>query len=123
MRTDLENFHATTSGQRPGRILCYASFVDDLQRRLVEHTGTTDLATHYGMARRTLVGPRQPADLPRLSRLRDVDGQQAIIATRHQQRSAHSQVARPAVQVQAAQRARLSGVAQLVAAERAIIRQ
>jgi len=66
MRTDLENFHATTSGQRPGRILCYASFVDDLQRRLVEHTGTTDLATHYGMARRTLVGPRRPADLPPL---------------------------------------------------------
>lgn len=49
MRNDLENFRATTEHRRPGRILYYTHFVDDLHRRVVEHIGTEDFARHYGM--------------------------------------------------------------------------
>lgn len=66
MTTDLENFHATVSHQRPGRVLYHGSFVEDLQKRVVEHIGTKDIAGHYGMARSSGVGPRRPADLPPL---------------------------------------------------------
>lgn len=66
MRNDLENFLATTSHQRPGRILYHGSFVEDLQKRVVAHIGTTDIGGHYGMARSSGVGPRRPAELPAL---------------------------------------------------------
>ncbi|HOD83765.1 MAG: methylcobalamin:coenzyme M methyltransferase [Planctomycetes bacterium ADurb.Bin126] len=48
MSTDLENFHATVSHQRPDRILYYASFTPDLERRVREHVGGGDIAEHYG---------------------------------------------------------------------------
>lgn len=66
MRSDLENFRATTAHQRPGRILYHASFVEDLHKRVVEHIGTTDIAGHYGFARSAGIGPRRPPDLPPL---------------------------------------------------------
>jgi uroporphyrinogen decarboxylase len=66
MRTDLESFRATTAHQRPGRILCRASFVEDLYQRVVAHIGTTDIGGHYGMARSRGIGPVRPAGLPEL---------------------------------------------------------
>lgn len=47
--SDLESFVATVSHRRPGRILAYASFTDDLKRRVMVHAGTEDLISHYGM--------------------------------------------------------------------------
>jgi uroporphyrinogen decarboxylase len=76
MRNDIENFQATTSHQRPGRILYHGSFVADLQKRVVEHIGTQDISGHYGMARASGVGPRRPADLPALDYERYWHGQE-----------------------------------------------
>jgi uroporphyrinogen decarboxylase len=58
--TDLERYHATLSGRRPDRILYSAGFTPDLERRLVEHAGTEDLAAHYGLFSPVAVGPRKP---------------------------------------------------------------
>ncbi len=66
MHTDLENFIATVEHRRPGRILYRASFVEDLHDRVVEHISTSDIAGHYGFARRTNVGPQRPDHLPPL---------------------------------------------------------
>lgn len=62
---DLENFRATTAHQRPGRILCYASFTEDLHCRVTEHAGTSRLGEHYGMFDMGGVDIRRPADLPK----------------------------------------------------------
>ena len=48
MSTDLENFHSTVSHQRPDRILYYASFTPDLERRVRDHVGGGDIDQHYG---------------------------------------------------------------------------
>lgn len=61
---DLENFRATVAHCRPGRILCYASFTEDLHRRVVEHAGTFDLGVHYGMFDLNGVSIIRPPDLP-----------------------------------------------------------
>jgi len=47
--TQRERFQATLAGERPDGILYSAGFTPDLQRRLVEHAGTEDLAGHYGL--------------------------------------------------------------------------
>ena len=49
MATELEIFRATVNHRRPERILCYASFTPDLQKRVIAHAGTEDLVKHYGM--------------------------------------------------------------------------
>jgi uroporphyrinogen decarboxylase len=66
MRTDLENFIATTEHCQPGRILYHGSFVDDLRKRVIEHIGTEDIAGYYGFSKHVFVGPRRPDDLPPL---------------------------------------------------------
>ena len=76
MRTDLDNFLATTSHRRPGRILYHGSFVEDLHKRVVEHIGTKDIAAHYGFSRSTGIGPRRPAELPPLDYARYWHGQE-----------------------------------------------
>ena len=48
MATELDNFYATCEHRRPGRILFYAHFVEDLHRRVVEHIGTEQIAEYYG---------------------------------------------------------------------------
>jgi len=63
---DLENFQATVSHCRPGRILFHGDFVADLRKRVVEHIGGRDPAIHYGMARSQGIGPRRPESLPRI---------------------------------------------------------
>ncbi len=58
--TDLEVFHATLAGERPGRVLYTADFTPDLHKRLVEHVGTEDLAGHYGFFSPVHVGMKPP---------------------------------------------------------------
>ena len=58
--TDLESFIATTEHRRPGRILYTCDFTPDLNRRLVEHTGTENLESHYGMMAQVRVGLKPP---------------------------------------------------------------
>ena len=62
--TDLENFRATIAHQRPARILRYAGFTPDLQRRVVEHAGTEDLIAHYGMVDLGGLAIRRPEGVP-----------------------------------------------------------
>lgn len=61
---DLDHFRATVAHRRPGRILCYASFTDDLHRRAVEYTGTDNLGAYYGMFDFGGVNIVRPAGLP-----------------------------------------------------------
>lgn len=49
MTTHLDNLRAVLAHQRPAWVPYRAGFTPDLQRRLVEHTGTEDLVAHYGM--------------------------------------------------------------------------
>ena len=58
--TQLERFRATVSGQRPDGVLYSADFTQDLKRRLIEHAGTEDLASHYGLFRPVGIGLRPP---------------------------------------------------------------
>jgi uroporphyrinogen decarboxylase len=60
MGTNLENFRATVEHRPPDQILYHAHYTPDLQRRLIEHTGTENLAAHYGYGGNTLVGLRKP---------------------------------------------------------------
>lgn len=69
MATELENFYATCEHRRPGRILFYAHFVEDLHRRVVEHIGTEQIAEHYGMFEPFLLEyPPRPEDAPDFSK-------------------------------------------------------
>lgn len=63
MASDLECFRATTEHRRPERVLFYASFVPDLQQRVIEHIGTEDYETHYGMLRPIHVDYKKPDHL------------------------------------------------------------
>ena len=58
--TQRERFLATVSGRRPEGILYTAGFTPDLERRLIEHAGTEDLAGHYGLFTPVGVGPIPP---------------------------------------------------------------
>ena len=60
--TDLECFHTTLNGQRPDRLLYTAGFTPDLRRRLVEHTGTEDLAGQYGFFSPVRVSAAKPPE-------------------------------------------------------------
>ncbi len=60
---DLENFRATTEHRRPGRVLCHAGFTEDLQRRVIERTGTADLGAYYGMVDLGGVSVKRPEGL------------------------------------------------------------
>jgi len=62
MTTDLEAFRDTTAHRRPPRLLYYASFTPDLQRRVVEHIGTEDFAGYYGMFQPAGVSLKAPPD-------------------------------------------------------------
>ena len=64
MATHLENFRATVEHRPPEQILCYANFTSDLERRLVEHVGTEDIAKHYGFDGGRGTGLRRPDDAP-----------------------------------------------------------
>ncbi len=61
---DLENFRATTEHRSPGRILYYAGFTEDLQRRVIDHAGTSKLDEHYGLFDFGGVSITRPANLP-----------------------------------------------------------
>ncbi len=58
--TQRERFLATVSGRRPEGILYTAGFTPDLNRRLIEHAGTEDLAGHYGFFSPVSIGPKAP---------------------------------------------------------------
>lgn len=64
MTSDPAVFRATTSHRRPERILCYAEFTPDLQKRAIAHAGTEDLGRHYGIFDHDGLGIRRPAELP-----------------------------------------------------------
>ena len=66
MATDREDFLATTSFQRPSRILYHAGFTADLHRRVVEHIGTSNIAQYYGFYQTQWVSLERPKDLPPL---------------------------------------------------------
>ena len=61
MTSYLDDFRATVDHRPPSRILYHAGFVDDLQRRVIEHIGTDDIAGHYGFDHTVGVGLRRPA--------------------------------------------------------------
>ena len=67
MSTQREDFLATTEHRRPGHILYGAGFVDDLHKRVVQHIGTGDIASHYGFFAPAGIGPQRPASLPPLN--------------------------------------------------------
>jgi uroporphyrinogen decarboxylase len=62
--TDLEAFHATVGHRRPARILYYAGFTPDLERRVREHIGGQDIAAHYGFYQPVRLDITRPAGLP-----------------------------------------------------------
>lgn len=64
MTTDLDVFRATTSHCRPERILCYANFTPDLQKRVITHAGMEYLGKHYGMVELGWLGGKRPDGLP-----------------------------------------------------------
>ena len=66
MMTQLKNYRATVEHRRPGRVLYYASFTPDLQRRVKEHVGADDIGGHYGFFEPWTVGPARPKSLPSL---------------------------------------------------------
>jgi len=66
MRSDLENFHATTSHRRPGRILFHAGFTPDLERRVKEHIKSDDIAGHYGYFAPAWITVNKPENVPDL---------------------------------------------------------
>ncbi len=66
MATDREDYLATTSHQRPSRILYYANFVQDLRQRLVQHLGTEQIHEHYGMMQQTYIQLRKPDHIPEI---------------------------------------------------------
>lgn len=63
--TDREVFEATMEHRRPDRILYYATFTPDLQRRVRDHVGTDDVARHYGFFEPADLKLRRPAGLPK----------------------------------------------------------
>jgi uroporphyrinogen decarboxylase len=62
---ELENFHATVAHEGPDRVFYYAGFTPDLERRVKEHV-VGDVDAHYGFFRPVGIGPKRPADLPKL---------------------------------------------------------
>jgi uroporphyrinogen decarboxylase len=66
MGTDLEAFRDTVAHRRPGRVLYYGGFTPDLQRRVVAHVGSEDIAAHYGFWRQKGLTRRRPEGLPPL---------------------------------------------------------
>jgi uroporphyrinogen decarboxylase len=64
--TDLEAFRATVEHRRCGRILYYASFTPDLERRVREHIGRQDIAAHYGFYEPVSLDIPRPAGVPPL---------------------------------------------------------
>jgi len=62
----LENFRAITEHGQPDRIPYYASFTEDLQRRVIDHIGKEDIAGHYGFFSTANLGIKRPEDLPDL---------------------------------------------------------
>ena len=64
--TDLAAFRSTVEHRRPSRILYYAGFTPDLERRVREHVGWGDMAAHYGFFRPTNLDIPRPANLPPL---------------------------------------------------------
>jgi uroporphyrinogen decarboxylase len=64
--THLENLQATLAHKRPAWVPYRAGFTPDLHRRMVEHTGTEDLVTHYGMTDLGGLTIAQPEGVPKL---------------------------------------------------------
>ena len=60
---DLAVFTATMAHQRPPRLLYYAKFSQDLQRRLVAHTGRADVEEYFGFFRPVVLAPKRPPDI------------------------------------------------------------
>ncbi|HUU60453.1 MAG TPA: uroporphyrinogen decarboxylase family protein [Phycisphaerae bacterium] len=73
--TDLENFRLTVSHRRPGRILYYAGFTPDLERRVKDHVGTDDIGGHYGFYATSGLGLRPPEGLEPLDFSKYWDGE------------------------------------------------
>ena len=64
--TDLEAFRSTMEHRRPSRILFNAGFTPDLERRVREHIGGGDIASHYGFFRPAGLDIPRPVNLPPL---------------------------------------------------------
>ena len=60
MTTDLECFRATVAHEQPARILYYADCTPHLRKRVIEHIGTDDFATHYGYMRQAHLSLKSP---------------------------------------------------------------
>lgn len=65
MATDLECFRATVAHHRPSRVLYYAGFTPDLERRVREHIGCDDISAHYGLWRRRSIDIQRRPDAER----------------------------------------------------------
>ncbi len=76
MATDRQDFLATTSFQRPSRILYHAGFTADLHRRVVEHIGTPNIAQYYGFYQTQGVSLKRPENLPPLDFSRYWEGEE-----------------------------------------------
>jgi uroporphyrinogen decarboxylase len=61
--TDLDLFYAATEHRRPERLLYYAGFTPDLDRRVREHIRGDDIVEHYGFLRRIYLPIRRPEGL------------------------------------------------------------
>jgi len=62
--SQLEDFLATVEHRAPERVLYSFGCTPDLQRRLAEHTGTQDFATHYGLFSPVGVHLKRPENSP-----------------------------------------------------------
>jgi uroporphyrinogen decarboxylase len=60
MMTEYENFRAVVEHRRPEWTPFGMSFTPDLEKRVIEHIGTNDIAAHYGMDQRVWAGPKAP---------------------------------------------------------------
>lgn len=65
MMTERECFLATTSHRRPDRVLYHFDMTPDLEQRMIQHIGTDQWRTHFGLFAPVEVAPERPADLPR----------------------------------------------------------
>lgn len=60
MQNDLEAYYATTSHQRPQRVLYRTDFTPDIKQRIIDHIGTDDIDGHYGIFRKVEPYPVAP---------------------------------------------------------------
>ena len=60
MMTEYENFRAVVEHRRPEWTPFGMGFTPDLEKRVIEHIGTKDIAAHYGLDQKVWVGGKAP---------------------------------------------------------------